>query len=217
MKFVDPTKPYRNSGGMGHPQISCTLHIYRRKGRRYSVLPPTRQGNEKAVQIRHYPVTVSAENPARTIKATGTESWEGSQGLLTRKSGERPCFTNPRGYAHVRSYLFCGASVDPLFFCLYCWRRSPAFGAESGTLRGTVTDPLGAVIVSATVELLDGTSVAAKTTTDASRQLSLPSAEIRSLPGSSRRAHLPVHHQQRGFRYGLGQSRRWISPWPPRR
>jgi vitamin B12 transporter len=40
-------------------------------------------------------------------------------------------------------------------------------GAESGTLRGTVTDPLGAVIVSATVELLDGTSVAGKTTTDA--------------------------------------------------
>jgi vitamin B12 transporter len=42
-----------------------------------------------------------------------------------------------------------------------------AFGAEGGTLRGTVTDPLGAVIVSATVELLDDTSVAQKTTTDA--------------------------------------------------
>ena len=33
-----------------------------------------------------------------------------------------------------------------------------ASAAESGTLRGTVTDPLGAVIVSATVELLDGAS-----------------------------------------------------------
>jgi vitamin B12 transporter len=42
-----------------------------------------------------------------------------------------------------------------------------AFAAESGTLGGTVTDPLGAVIVSATVELLDGATVAAKTTTDA--------------------------------------------------
>ncbi len=40
------------------------------------------------------------------------------------------------------------------------------FAAESGTLRGTVTDPLGAVVVSADVELLDGTSVAGKTTTD---------------------------------------------------
>ena len=38
-----------------------------------------------------------------------------------------------------------------------------ALGAEGGTLRGTVTDPLGAVIVSATVELLDGTSVAQET------------------------------------------------------
>src|ERR1700685_2605353 len=42
-----------------------------------------------------------------------------------------------------------------------------AFGSESGTLRGTVTDPLGAVIVSATVELLDGTSVAGTIKTDA--------------------------------------------------
>ena len=42
-----------------------------------------------------------------------------------------------------------------------------AFGAETGTLRGTITDPLGAVIVSATVELLDGTSVAGTTTSDA--------------------------------------------------
>ena len=42
-----------------------------------------------------------------------------------------------------------------------------ALGAEGGTLHGTVTDPLGAVIVSATVELLDGASVAQQTKTDA--------------------------------------------------
>jgi iron complex outermembrane receptor protein/vitamin B12 transporter len=42
-----------------------------------------------------------------------------------------------------------------------------AFGSEAGTLRGTITDPLGAVIVSATVELLDGTSVAGITASDA--------------------------------------------------
>src|SRR5258708_22806612 len=42
-----------------------------------------------------------------------------------------------------------------------------ALGAEGGTLHGTVTDPLGAVIVSATVELLDGASVAQETKTDA--------------------------------------------------
>jgi vitamin B12 transporter len=42
-----------------------------------------------------------------------------------------------------------------------------ALGGEGGSLRGTVTDPLGAVVVSATVELLDGSSVVQKTTTDA--------------------------------------------------
>src|SRR5580693_2250220 len=41
------------------------------------------------------------------------------------------------------------------------------FGAEAGSVRGTVTDPLGAVVVSATVELLDGTTVAQSTVTDA--------------------------------------------------
>jgi hypothetical protein len=25
MRFVDPTKPYRKSGGMGHPGICCTF------------------------------------------------------------------------------------------------------------------------------------------------------------------------------------------------
>jgi hypothetical protein len=27
MKFVDPTKPYRKSGGDGAPQIGCTLPL----------------------------------------------------------------------------------------------------------------------------------------------------------------------------------------------
>jgi iron complex outermembrane receptor protein/vitamin B12 transporter len=41
------------------------------------------------------------------------------------------------------------------------------FGAENGTLRGTVTDPLGSVVASATVELLQETAVADTTKTDA--------------------------------------------------
>src|SRR6202167_1210509 len=40
-------------------------------------------------------------------------------------------------------------------------------GATGGSVHGTVTDPLGAVVVSATVELLDGTTVAQSTVTDA--------------------------------------------------
>ena len=43
----------------------------------------------------------------------------------------------------------------------------PALAAAGGTVRGTVTDPLGAVVVSATVELLDGTTVVQSTVTDA--------------------------------------------------
>jgi len=49
-----------------------------------------------------------------------------------------------------------------------------ASAAESGTLRGTVTDPLGAIIVSASVELLDGASIVATTTTDAAGNYLFP-------------------------------------------
>jgi iron complex outermembrane receptor protein/vitamin B12 transporter len=41
-------------------------------------------------------------------------------------------------------------------------------GSLQGSLHGTVKDPLGAVVAAATVELLEGTSVLQKTTTDAS-------------------------------------------------
>jgi vitamin B12 transporter len=43
---------------------------------------------------------------------------------------------------------------------------SPAFAAEQGSLGGTVRDPLGAVVVGAMVELLNGTAVVKTTTTD---------------------------------------------------
>jgi vitamin B12 transporter len=56
----------------------------------------------------------------------------------------------------------------PLLFTVLLLAPLTALAAEGGSLRGTVTDPLGAVIVSATVELLEGTSVAQQTTTDAS-------------------------------------------------
>jgi vitamin B12 transporter len=42
-----------------------------------------------------------------------------------------------------------------------------ALGTEGGSVHGTVTDPLGAVVVSAMVELLDGTTVVQSTVTDA--------------------------------------------------
>jgi vitamin B12 transporter len=43
-----------------------------------------------------------------------------------------------------------------------------ASAAEQGSLRGTVRDPLGAIVVAATVELLGGTAIVQTTTTDAS-------------------------------------------------
>jgi len=44
-----------------------------------------------AVEIRHYPVTVSAENRARGNPATGSEgSREGRSNSPKRKSGDRP-------------------------------------------------------------------------------------------------------------------------------
>jgi vitamin B12 transporter len=60
------------------------------------------------------------------------------------------------------------------FFCSFLLAAFSAYGAEGGTVRGTVTDPLGAVIVSATVELLDGTSVSGKTSTDAAGNYVFP-------------------------------------------
>jgi vitamin B12 transporter len=63
--------------------------------------------------------------------------------------------------------VFDRSILRSIFFLSLLLAPFTAFGAESGTLRGTVTDPLGAVIVSATVELLDGATVADKTTTDA--------------------------------------------------
>jgi iron complex outermembrane receptor protein/vitamin B12 transporter len=55
-----------------------------------------------------------------------------------------------------------------------------ALAAEQGSLRGIVKDPLGAVVVAAKVELLDGTSVLQSTTTDASGSYSF------EVPASSR-------------------------------
>ncbi len=63
--------------------------------------------------------------------------------------------------------MFNCLKVRGSFFLMLLLAPLPGLGAESGALRGTVTDPLGSVIVSATVELLDGTSVANTTKTDA--------------------------------------------------
>src|SRR3984957_20447092 len=53
-----------------------------------------------------------------------------------------------------------------MFFLSLLLPPLAASAADAGIVRGTVTDPLGSVIVSATVELLDDASVVQQTTTD---------------------------------------------------
>jgi vitamin B12 transporter len=52
-------------------------------------------------------------------------------------------------------------------FSLLTLSSFAVFAAEQGVLRGTVQDPLGAVVANASVELLNGTTVVKTTTTDA--------------------------------------------------
>jgi vitamin B12 transporter len=52
-----------------------------------------------------------------------------------------------------------------------------ALAAEQGTLRGTVSDPLGAIVPGATVELLNGTTVIKTTTTDGAGNYAFDLAE----------------------------------------
>ncbi|MEI9978948.1 MAG: TonB-dependent receptor [Edaphobacter sp.] len=54
-----------------------------------------------------------------------------------------------------------------LFITLLFLSSIPAFAVETGFLHGTVRDPLGAIVVGAKVDLLNGTVVVKTTTTDA--------------------------------------------------
>jgi vitamin B12 transporter len=76
----------------------------------------------------------------------------------------------PRG--KLMHYLIRRSSaiiwVVCLFVCSLFSPSVPVFAAEQGSLRGAVRDPLGAVVVGATVELLNGTAVLKTTTTDGS-------------------------------------------------
>ena len=63
--------------------------------------------------------------------------------------------------------MFGLSAVRRMFFLSLLLTPLAASAADAGIVRGTVTDPLGSVIVSATVELLDDASVVQQTTTDA--------------------------------------------------
>jgi iron complex outermembrane receptor protein/vitamin B12 transporter len=59
------------------------------------------------------------------------------------------------------------AVVWTVYLCVFLLASTiPGFAAEQGSLNGTVSDPLGAVVAGAKVELLNGTTVVKTTTTD---------------------------------------------------
>jgi iron complex outermembrane receptor protein/vitamin B12 transporter len=67
-----------------------------------------------------------------------------------------------------RLFRTSSAAVWTVCLCVFLLLAStiPAFAAEQGSLHGTVSDPLGAVVAGAKVELLNGTTVVKTTTTD---------------------------------------------------
>jgi vitamin B12 transporter len=62
--------------------------------------------------------------------------------------------------------LFAVMWIACLLTATFLLSPVPALAAEQGSLRGSVKDPLGAVVAGATVELLNGTTVVKTTTTD---------------------------------------------------
>jgi iron complex outermembrane receptor protein/vitamin B12 transporter len=67
-------------------------------------------------------------------------------------------------------YLVCRSSTVVWTVCLFVISLLslpiPGLAAEQGSLHGTVSDPLGAIVAGAKVELLNGTTVVKTTTTD---------------------------------------------------
>ena len=93
------------------------------------------------------------------------------------------------------SSIFRKNFASPLLFLSLLLASLTALGADGGSLHGTVTDPLGAVIVSATVQLLDGSSVAQETKTDAAGDYSFQVQKSARYQVRVDRAHVSVHNQ----------------------
>ena len=88
-------------------------------------------------------------------------------------------------YCFVRRSLAV-VRVACVFASLLLLSSSSAFATEPGALHGTVRDPLGAIVVGATVELVSGTAVVKTATTDGSGSYSfdIPTAaryQVRAL------------------------------------
>src|SRR5262249_44008077 len=69
---------------------------------------------------------------------------------------------HPRGRSMMMKFLSCAAFALALAFTAV----SASAAGRAGSISGTITDPLGAVVAEATVDLLQGARQAANTTTD---------------------------------------------------
>src|SRR5271166_3628887 len=91
------------------------------------------------------------------------EPWEGCSVSSRRKSGDR--FRRNR-FPWGKMKCFREQHRCGRFFCLLLLTGLFALSADAATVRGTVTDSLGAVVASARVELMADRKVMASVTAD---------------------------------------------------
>ena len=112
-------------------------------------------------------------------KATGAQLWEGSMNQRRASQDTGPAATDPEGEMNMDSKstaLQPGKSVAMrvstrivylvlTLFLVFAIESPPLLGQQQGNLSGTVRDPLGALVVNASVDLLIGDHVIATTKT----------------------------------------------------
>ena len=83
-----------------------------RPGLKLGLQPQSTAGcREAPVQLRHYPVTVSAEKHAGNFNATGARSLGRQHGSLKRKPGYRPCCNQSRGGKCLSNFASSDSSL----------------------------------------------------------------------------------------------------------
>ena len=116
------------------------------------------------MRIRHYPVTVNARAGQQVTAATG-DRVPGKVVQIRRgvsqETGSADCISEGKNMEHFREDHRYGR-----FLCFLLLPAVFALAAQAATIRGTITDSLGAVIPKARVELITNQKIIASTTAD---------------------------------------------------